>query len=83
MNRPRLVSPVDQASEARLLLEAGADELYGGVIPQEWLERYGLLGSLNQRTFAQAQLQSFAELENVVRTAARLHQAFSLPHSCR
>ena len=78
MTRPKLVSPVDHASEAEVLLESGADELYGGVVPPAWEKRFGLLGSLNQRTFAQAQLQGFDELETVVRAAHARHKRFSL-----
>jgi len=78
MSRPRLISPIDHVDEAALLVQAGADELYGGVVPQSWLERYGLLGSLNQRTFAQAQLKSFDELQAVVELAGEHGKPFSL-----
>jgi len=78
VNRPQLISPIDHVDEAQTLLEAGADELYGGLLPAEWQQRFGLLASLNQRTFAQAQLQSFEELEEVVATAHRFGKPFSL-----
>ncbi len=78
MTRPHLVSPVDSVTEASSLLEAGADELYGGVLPSAWRERFGLLGSINQRTFAQAQLGSLEELADVVATAKRYGRPFSL-----
>ena len=62
----RIISPVDHAAEATALLSAGADELYGGYIPQAWQQRFGLLASINQRTFAGAQLDSYAALGSVV-----------------
>ena len=78
MSRPCLVSPIDHASEAEALLQAGADELYGGLVPAGWQEKFGLLGSLNQRTFSQAQLSSLEELEQVVDAARRYDKPFSL-----
>lgn len=66
----RLISPIDNLAEAHALLEAGADELYGGCIPREWTQRHSLLASLNQRTFAGAQIESFEDLTEIV---ARAH----------
>jgi len=62
----RIISPVDHAAEAVDLLSAGADELYGGYIPQAWQERFGLFASINQRTFVGAQIDSYAGLCRVV-----------------
>lgn len=62
----RIISPVDHLVETERLLEAGADELYGGFIPPEWCERYSLLASLNQRTFAAAQIASEEELSAII-----------------
>ncbi len=61
----RILSPVDNFQEAGLLLEAGADELYGGYIPAEWHD-YSLSASLNQRTFAEAQIASEEELAEII-----------------
>lgn len=58
----RVISPIDNRAEATALLEAGADELYGGLVPQSWRERFDLLASLNQRTFAEAQIDSWEDL---------------------
>jgi putative protease len=62
----KIISPVDHAAEAPRLLEAGADELYGGYVPAGWQQRFGLLASVNQRTFAGAQIDSYADLCQVV-----------------
>jgi len=61
----RIISPVDNLKEAHLLLQAGADELYGGYIPIEW-EHYSLAASLNQRTFSSAQIASEGELAEII-----------------
>lgn len=70
----RIVSPVDNLKEARLLLEAGADELYGGFVPPEWSD-YSLAASLNQRTFSSAQISSLSELSEII---SLVHE-----HGCR
>lgn len=62
----RVISPIDNRAEAKLLLEAGADELYGGLVPAQWRESFDLLASLNQRTFAEAQIASWDDLEAIL-----------------
>ena len=61
-----VISPVDNLTETPQLLAAGADELYGGFVPPEWREDYDLLASLNQRTFAAAQIASESELQEII-----------------
>jgi U32 family peptidase len=74
----RLISPIDNVSEAEPLLKAGADELYGGYVPKQWLERFGLLASINQRTFAGAQLDTLADLQRVVDCCQKQGRDFAL-----
>ena len=61
----RIISPVDNLAEAAMLLEAGADELYGGYLPAAW-DSYALAASLNQRTFSGAQIASEQELAEII-----------------
>ncbi len=74
----KIISPIDNLAEADLLLDAGADELYGGYIPRQWREKFSLLASLNQRTFEGAQLSSYEELAAVVAMARSRGKSFSL-----
>ena len=74
----RIISPIDNLAEAQLLLEAGADELYGGYVPRAWQERYQLLASINQRTFAGAQIDSYEDLAAIVDLAHARGRRFSL-----
>jgi putative protease len=74
----KIISPVDHAAEAADLLAAGADELYGGYVPDVWQERFGLLASINQRTFPGAQIDSHAGLSDVVRACRDAGGGFSL-----
>jgi len=73
----QLISPVDNLAEASSLLEAGADELYGGFIPLQWQD-YGLAASLNQRTFAAAQIGSEEELVGIIALAKQANKRFAL-----
>lgn len=73
-----VISPIDHLEEARLLLEAGADELYGGFVPTEWQHAYSLLSSLNQRTFAAAQIATENELAEIIKIAHDHGKTFAL-----
>jgi len=74
----KVISPIDNAAEADALLRAGADELYGGFVPTEWKERFGPLASINQRTFAGAQIERFEDLSEIVARAHDRGCTFSL-----
>ncbi len=72
-----IISPVDNLKEADLLLQAGADELYGGYIPAEW-DNYSLAASLNQRTFSTAQIASEQELSEIISLVHAHKRTFAL-----
>ncbi|MBW2520717.1 MAG: U32 family peptidase [Deltaproteobacteria bacterium] len=74
----KIISPIDNISEVEALLAAGADELYGGFIPDLWQERYGPLASLNQRTFATAQISSENELKTIIEAVHARGRTFAL-----
>jgi len=73
----RIISPVDNLEETHLLLQAGADELYGGYVPSAW-QSYSLAASLNQRTFASAQIASEQELSEIISTVHAHECRFAL-----
>lgn len=62
----KILSPVDHVEEVKSLLEAGADELYGGFVPPQWRDKYGFLGSINKRTFLEAQFDKESDLKEAV-----------------
>ena len=74
----RVISPVDNLKETAGLLDAGADELYGGFVPPEWVERYSLLASINQRTFADAQISEAGELAEIINLVHAAGKTFAL-----
>jgi len=62
----KILAPADRLVEVRPLIDAGADELYGGFIPSAWDETYGEVGSINKRTFQAAQFATIDELAKAV-----------------
>lgn len=74
----RIISPVDNLFEALPLLNAGADELYGGYVPKGWSERFSDFASINQRTFSGAQLENPEELAAIVALCQEQGKRFSL-----
>ncbi len=65
-----ILSPVDRASEAPALIDAGAEELYAGYVPAFWTDAFGPVVSCNRRSFEEASVASLDELDAVVRAAA-------------
>jgi putative protease len=74
----KILAPADRLAEVRPLIDAGADELYGGFVPPEWDEAYAAVGSINKRTFAGAQFATFGELTEAVATARGMGVRFFL-----
>lgn len=74
----RIISPVDRLDETEGLLAAGADELYGGYLPPGWQIGYDLVASLNQRTFAAAQIASEADLTQIIQLTHAAGRRFAL-----
>ncbi len=65
-----ILSPVDRASEAPELIDAGAEELYAGYVPAYWSEAFGPVVSCNRRSFEEASAGSIDDLGAIVRAAA-------------
>lgn len=74
----RIISPVDNLAETEQLLDAGADELYGGVAPDSWGENYSRLVSYNQRTFDTAQIPSYDDFAAIVALTKSRGRRFAL-----
>jgi U32 family peptidase len=74
----RILSPADHVEEIALLAEAGADEFYGGFLPPAWDDAYAAVGSLNKRTFMDAQFATADELAAGVEAAHALARPFYL-----
>jgi len=64
-----VLAPFSLKSEVVPLVEAGATELYCGVVPEELSQRWGTLELLNRRRGYDANLWSFADLGEAVAAA--------------
>lgn len=66
----RITAPICRVEEVAALAAAGADELYCGVVPPEWVARFGT-GAVNRRLFGNfADWEDVAAAANAARAAA-------------
>ncbi len=61
----KLLSPVDKVAEVGPIIEAGADELYCGLLTHEWHNKY-IAGAISRRPGGGANLISFDDLQQCV-----------------
>jgi len=64
-----VLCPVNRSDEVPAVIDAGASELYCGVMPTEWREAYSNMASPNRREWDSSNLQGFDELRKVVEAA--------------
>jgi collagenase-like PrtC family protease len=67
----KILSPFASSVEVRQLIEAGANELYCGVVTPDWAKRFTFIGSINLRHDKAANLSSFKELAAAVKIAEK------------
>ena len=65
----RILSPVLNADEASAVIDAGASELYCGVLSGRWKEKYTNVASPNRREWYVANMQGYDQLAAVVDVA--------------
>lgn len=71
----KIVAPISRVEEAEILADAGAEELYCGVLPREWVGKFGIANANRRPT---GNLGGYAELEQAVSAAHRAGAALSL-----
>jgi U32 family peptidase len=69
----KVLAPIRSFDEFEMLVESGAEELYCGIIPNEWLQRYGGAVWFNRRAPKGASLETVAELRRLVDAAHARH----------
>ena len=65
----KILAPIRALDELDMLAAAGAEELYCGIVPQEWMERYSGAVWLNRRSPKGGSLETFSELRRLVDAA--------------
>ncbi len=64
-----ILCPVNKPEEVEAVIDAGATELYCGVMPTEWRKAYTNMASPNRREWDSSNLQGFDQLRGVVEAA--------------
>jgi putative protease len=62
----KILAPVNNPKEVKKIIQAGADEIYCGVLPHNWMRIYTNIASPNRREWRTANLANFYELKEVV-----------------
>lgn len=65
----KLIVPISKVEEVLPIIEAGADELYCGVLPLEWYKKYTNVASINRAERMRSNLKNFDELKQIVKMA--------------
>lgn len=65
----KIFAPVVRHEEVGPLADAGADELFCGIVPPEWRERYGYGFALNRRETSRSNSDQYEQLGAVVAAA--------------
>ncbi|MDQ7826778.1 MAG: U32 family peptidase [Candidatus Eremiobacteraeota bacterium] len=65
----KILSPARGPAEILPLIEAGAEELYVGVLASDWRKKYTNIASINRREWSSSNIESYEDLEEVVRIA--------------
>ncbi len=66
----KILAPFNSVAQVKPLVQAGADELYCGVVGRDWLSGDFCVEDLNKEPSLMASLQSYEELEASVKEAA-------------
>jgi len=66
---PKIIAPVCSIESIAPLFEAGADEIYFGVMPKEWTRNYGMGDLLTRRQSKYAHFSSISSMGEIVQTA--------------
>ena len=59
----KVLAPICSHDELEMLAASGAEELYCGIVPREWMERYTGAVWLNRRSPKGGSLETYAELK--------------------
>src|SRR5262249_25043579 len=69
--RMKILAPIRSCDELEMLVESGAEELYCGIVPREWMERYTGAMWLNRRSPNGSSLETYSDLKRLATDAHR------------
>jgi putative protease len=62
----KILAPINKSKEVEQIIKQGADELYCGVMPVDWRDKFTNVASPNRREWTSANLSSLDELKKTV-----------------
>lgn len=65
----KILAPINSPQEVEMLVKSGAEELYCGLSPQEWVSSHGMAVWLNRRSPRAGNIQTVEALHQLVREA--------------
>lgn len=65
----KILSPFASKEEVYPIVQAGADELYCGIIPSDWAKKYSTLEILSRRGGSESNFTSYGELKEAITVA--------------
>lgn len=65
----KLLAPIRALDELEMLVASGAEELYCGIVPREWSDRYTGAAWLNRRSPIGGSLETWSEMKKLVEAA--------------
>lgn len=65
----KILAPFSRKEEVLPLIDSGADELYCGIVPHEWENKYSMFDTLNRREGHGANFLRFADLQYSIQLA--------------
>ena len=68
----KILAPISSHDELEMLAASGAEELYCGIVPREWMEKYTGAIWLNRRSPKGGSLDSYTDLKRLVDDAHKL-----------
>jgi U32 family peptidase len=78
VNTLKIVAPINSPADVELFHQAGAAELYCGILPPKWVETYGTSDTLNKRQGLVANLESYDRLQAIQASAKKLDMPVAL-----
>jgi len=65
----KILSPFSKKEEVLPLIDSGTNELYCGIVPREWEDKYSIFDTLNRREGYGANFSVFADLQSAIQSA--------------
>ena len=80
---PRIVAPVCSMDEIDSAIDAGADEIYFGIMPKKWMEQYGNADFITRRQSELTHFTTYDDLSEIIYRTNEHHCSATLVLNAR